>query len=189
MPLSVKIVILVTAILFFVLGLSTVSTFFSYVRSSSVKTFFYYVLPAILVVLVIALQIYGYVKCKREARLHEFRLENPVYWFFCLVVFAVLLSYAISASLAIPTRLFATHEVDMPVVVGKLSGYRLNHGHWVWIYFNGDQMSDKFMWVWSDPVVFGLKQGDCINLHAREWALGFYVDRISRSNACSLPSE
>ena len=29
----------------------------------------------------------------------------------------------------------------------------------------------------------GLKRGDCIELHAREWPLGFYVDSISRS-AC-----
>ena len=39
------------------------------------------------------------------------------------------------------------------------------------------------MWERSDPIMSGLKRGDCIELHAREWPLGFYVDSISRS-AC-----
>jgi hypothetical protein len=96
--------------------------------------------------------------------------------------FAILLA-------ALPTKWFAQTQANIPVKVVRLSGFRREFDYRTWIEFKpnprlGDWFADQFMWNRPDLEAQHIQRGDCIVLHGREWALGMYVDSISKLKAC-----
>jgi hypothetical protein len=178
-----RIALTLMALLLLLAALACVSIFFPYVPSQNAQSFCYFVIPPALISSFVAWRIYLYCKLKRQHRLYEMRLDSPLGTYSSLIIFAFLLGLCALEIPAIATDLFASRRVDLSVRIDKLSGFRADHGHWVWVYFNGG--TDKFLWVWSDHLIAHATSGSCIALHAREWALGFYIDSISASSRCS----
>ena len=176
-----KVTLLLVGLFLATVALACLSVFFSYVPSRGTEIFSYYVLPTSIVVLVVAHRIFGYIKFKRQGAAFR-ELDQPLRTYVSLIIGAFLLGTCFCQVPAIPTKLFAGNGATFPVHVDRLSGFRADHGHWVWVYFNGG--ANKFLWTWSDPIIAKLTRGDCIDLHARRWIFGFYVDSVSNSNRC-----
>jgi len=176
-----------------ILGIMIVSAFlalpsvlFPYMASASYKWFCYFVLaPTTFAILFASLLCAAYVNRHIEAIK---RISVGSTFIRCAVGSALL--SALWALLfmviipAIPSKYFAEKKVSMLVTVDHLDGFRLDHDYYTWIYFDRGDVTGRFMWTRSDPIMKNLKQGDCIIAHARAWPLGIYVDSIARSRAC-----
>ena len=177
-----KLTLFLVGLFFATVVLAVLSLFFAYVPSRGTEIFCYYVMPALIVALVVAYRAFRYIKFKRQGTAFR-ELDEPFRTYASLIVCSWLLGTCVSQIPAIPTELFARDSATLPVRVDRLSGFRADHGHWVWVYFAGG--ANKFLWTWSDPVVAKLGPGDCIDLHARRWIFGFYVDSVSDSSRCA----
>jgi len=164
---------------------SAVSTFVPYVPSVTVKLFFSYVLPLIFLLLYVLLLIYTArgVKAGRFKQPKGYEKPNTLLLAVVAVAVCWVTSFVFNTLPAFPTKLFANHQISIPVRVDHLDGFRADHGYWVWVNFYDGDKKGHVMWTWSDPLMDQLKHGDCIELHGREWPLGIYVDSISRSTA------
>ena len=163
--------------------LAVVSMFFPYVPSHEVSSFCYYILPFILFLLLMGVGLAGNLLAKRGGGHSMAFQENWVGPMFSGTILSILWALMMSVVPAIPTKYLADHTVDEHVIVSKVSGFRSNYGHFVWIYYKQGDLNGKFMWT-RTGLVNSMGNGDCIILHGRKWLFGFYADVISKSNDC-----
>lgn len=176
--------VLVAATLLFGSILALISMFFPYAPSHETRTFCRYVLPPILFLLLLGLALLGSLHSRRDPTCKEKFQGNWLKLILASALASVAWAWMMTIVPAIPAKFFAEEKVDIPVTVDSLDGLRIDYDYWTWIHFEQNGVVNKFMWTRSDPVMRSLKRGDCIELHGRNWALGLYVDSISRSHAC-----
>ena len=179
-----KFVILVWMCLVICTITGVISIFFPFAPSQGFSEFCEYLLPIICFPLLMGPMIWG-----RIFQSNRYNLPPATRrWWLTLIFGGVYFSYAwalmIEFSAAIPTRYISSKQVDTHVTIDDITGLIYTYDNWTWITFRHGGSTSKFMWERSDPVMNGLRRGDCIGLHGREWPLGLYVDSITRSNAC-----
>jgi hypothetical protein len=160
-----------------------------YVPSHRATIIFVFVVPIAVFCIVFGLGLGGNYMAKRYPNQRGY--GTPIYPLKIIpaaLLVAVGFGFAILLA-ALPTKWFAHTRVDIPVEVVRLSGFRREFDYRTWIEFKpsarlGDWFTDQFMWNRPDLEVQDVRPGDCIMLHGRAWALGVYVDSISKSNAC-----
>lgn len=100
-----------------------------------------------------------------------------------LAIGSVMVSWACSSVLALPTLIFGRAKSSGEIeVINNISGFRMEYSSRSWIAVEEGVFPRRFLWSSRDIADKNLKIGDCIEIHGRTIGFGLvpaHIDKVA----------